>query len=281
MKSISKPALSLLGVGITSALAGTQAAFGSNGISAYLSAPRSQASIYTSTTTETFTGFATGIHTTPLVSAIGTYQLTAASKLAIVADDQYSAGTGNYAALGAESGSAVPVVLQLTASQAYFGISWNAGDANNEITFYQGSKLVGYYSTAKTTGLLSHPTVTTLDGRTYQSSAYNGQPTTLANAGEPYAFINFIDTGGTFDKIVFGNSNNTGTGFESDNHTIRVAAPVPDGSFVYAGIASVPEPGNVGLMIGFGAGSSVLIFKRRKKRAISVPTIGENSPAHR
>ena len=274
MGSISKPALSLFGLGILFAIAGTQPAYAGSGIDVYLSAPRAQGTIYSNTTVETFSGFAVGTYTTPLVSVLGTYQLSATSKLAVQADDQYGTGTGNYVALGAQTGSAVPVTLKLTATQSYFGMSWNAGDRNNELTFYNGSKLVGYYSTAQITNLLSNPTVTTVDGRTYQSSAYNGQPSTLANAGEPYAFINFIFKTGSFDKIVFGNSNTTATGFESDNHTIRVTAPVPDGSFVYAGVASVPEPGSVGLMAGVGLCSSVLVLRRRRKRVRPTPTVG-------
>ena len=265
MKSFSRPTLSLWSVGIAFAISATQPAFGSGNITAYLSAPKSQASLYTSVTVETFTSFAVGTYTSPLVATIGTYQLSATSKLAVRADDQYSAGTGNYVALGAETGTSAPVTLQLAASQSYFGISWNAGDSNNELTFYNGSALVGYYSTAKLTSLLANPTLTTVDGHTYQSSAYKGQPTTGANVAEPYAFINFIYSGGTFNKIVFGNSNSASTGFESDNHTIRTTAPIPDGGFVYAGIATVPEPGSVGLMAGCGVCTTLFLFKRRRR----------------
>lgn len=199
------------------------------------------------------------------MSSIGTYQVNSTAKLAVVANNQYGANTGNYVALGAQSGSSAPVTLQLAGGNSYFGFSWNAGDVNNEISFYNGSQMVGYYSTATVTGLLKQPTVTALDGTTYTSSQYYGQPGTRLNSGEPYAFINFIDTAGTFDKVVFGNSHTTGTGFESDNHTIRLNAPNAANSFVFVGSAT-PEPGSVGLFIGLGISAGIFLKRRRVRR---------------
>jgi hypothetical protein len=263
LKSFLRPALSLLSVGVTFAVAGRQPAFA--GIDVYLSAPKSQATVFTNTLTETFEGFTAGIHTTSMVATIGTYQLSTTTKLAVLADDQYGTGTGQYVSLGAQSGTSAPVTLQLSSAQSYFGFSWNAGDANNEISFYNSGQRVGYYATSQVIGLLSHTTVTTLDGQTYQSSAYYGKPTTGVNSGEPYAFLNFIYTGGAFDKIVFSNSNSIGTGFESDNHTIRTVAPTAPGSFVHAGNASTPEPGTLTLLSGLGLSGGIFLKRRRRK----------------
>jgi hypothetical protein len=264
MRSALRPSLAPLGACLALIAAiSIQSGASASGFDVYLSAPASQTTIFTDTLTETFSGFTTGVYTNNLVANIGTYQLDATSRLAVVANNQYGTGTGNYVALGAQSSSSAPVTLQLSGSHSYFGFSWNAGDANNELFFYDGSELVGYYSTANVTGLLKNATVTALNGATYQSSDYYGQPGTHLNSNEPYAFINFIDQGGKFDKIVFGNSHTTGTGFESDNHTIRIAAPGPDTSFVFVGSA-VPEPGNVALLIGIGLSGTAFV-KRRKK----------------
>jgi len=240
-----------------------------SGFDVFLSAPASQSTIFTNTITETFSGFTPGVYTSNLVASVGTYQLSSSTKLAVVANNQYGANTGNYVALGAQSSSSAPVTLQLATGNSYFGFSWNAGDVNNELSFYNGSQLVGYYSTATVTGLLKNPTVTALDGTTYTSSQYYGQPGTRLNSGEPYAFINFIDNAGTFDKVVFGNSRTSATGFESDNHTIRPTAPSAANSFVFVGSAT-PEPGSVGLMIGLGISAGIFLKGRRVRRTGNV-----------
>jgi len=41
------------------------------------------------------------------------------------------------------------------------------------------------------------------------------------NTGEPYAFVNFLDTNGTFDTVKF--VQGAGGGYESDNHTVGYA----------------------------------------------------------
>ena len=267
MKSVLRRPLVPLGAILAFGVATGMSPARASGFDVYLSAPASTATIYTNTITETFEEFTPGTYTTPLVgpTGFGTYELSSTNKLAIVADNQYGAGTGNYAALGAESGSSAPVTLKLASPQSYFGFSWNAGDANNTLSFYNGSTLVAYYSTATVTSLLKNTTVTALNGQTYQSSSYYGQPVSHQDSNEPFAFINFFDNSGTFDSIVFGNSNSTGTGFESDNHTIRAAAPAPDTSFVYVGSA-VPEPSSVALFCGLGVAGGVAVRRRKRRR---------------
>ncbi len=105
--------------------------------------------------------------------------------------------------------------------------------------------------------------VTAVNGTQYSSATYYGQPITGQDAAEPFSFVNFFDTVGTFDTVVFDNSNTTGTGFESDNHTVFDAS-TPDPSFVYVANTKIslgdpvpsalttPEPGALGLMIAMG-----------------------------
>ncbi len=90
---------------------------------------------------------------------------------------------------------------------------WSAGDAQNVWTFYSNGNQIAQFSVANVTSALPN--------------TYFGNPTPGANSGndssEPFAFINFFGYGGTtFDKIVV--SNNSSSGFEYDNDTIRIGA---------------------------------------------------------
>ena len=101
--------------------------------------------------------------------------------------------------------------LSLTSSSAYFGLWWSAGDGNNVLSFYEGSKLEATITTA---GLLAD-----------LPSSYNGNPNTGFKGldyHEDFAFLNFYGTAGTeWNSIVFSNLGTSG--FESDNWTSRVA----------------------------------------------------------
>ena len=250
-------------------LVGLQSPAKAVSISTYLSAPSSQSTIFAGTTTETFESLSPGIRTTDFVSVIGTYKLNATNRVSIQADNQYGSGTGNYMALGAQSGSSAPITLLLSSPASYFGFSWNAGDPNNGLSFYNGNTLVAKFSSSSVQNILSKPTVTALGGAVYNSSKYRGKPPTGSqNAGENYAFINFIATGGSFDRLVFDNSGSSGTGFESDNHTVLSLGPRAHSTFVLVGDISVaPEPGALPLAVcsfaSFGAFATYR-FKRRR-----------------
>jgi hypothetical protein len=259
---------------VTTAAAGIQTASAGT-FDVFLSAPGTQSTIFTNTMTESFSEFSPGRYTSDLVGTVGTYKLNDSAKMQIVANDQYGSNTGNYAAIGAQSSSSTPVTLQLASGNSYFGFSWNAGDVNNQLSFYNGNQIVGQYSTASVLRILNNATVTALNGQIYQSSAYFGQPTTHQNSSEPYAFINFIYTGGTFDKVVFGNSDTTGTGFESDNHTIRLDAPAPNLTFVSVGSAATPEPGSLALIGSLCVTGGALAKRRRSKLGRQTPLISK------
>lgn len=242
-------------------------------INIYLSAPNSTTSVFTDTTVETFDTLIgsgnqvpTGNYSSDYASVIGTYQLTNTSQFKVLDDDQYGTGTGQYVSFGAQSGTTGPVSLKFNSAQSYFGFSWNAGDTNNGLSFYRGDEFLGYYSTETILAKLSGPTVTAIDGvTTYNSSLYKGKPNTNGgtNGNEPYGFINIIDTNGSFDRVVFDNSGNAGTGYETDNHTIRTIAPTPDGSFVAVGTA-IPEAGTVTLL-SMGLSAIAVVITRRRR----------------
>ena len=227
----------------------------------YLSRPKDGLSPFSSITTETWESPSAGtLLDSAYTSALGVYTFSSASAGRVQGNDIYGAGTGNYLAFGSQSGTSGPIHLLFNAPQAYFGFTWCAGDANNALSFYNGATFIGRFSTATILDALSNSTVTSIDGHTYLSSDYYGQPQTGQNSNEPYAFVNFIDTVGTFTEVVFDNSSSGGTGFESDNHTVRRYAPSPDGSFVsvgqttptgqeFAGGSAAPEPRSVALLL--------------------------------
>ncbi len=279
-------------------------------ISVYINAPGDNTGTYysavthTTLRTETFDtlyhGTSKVIDTKTLYTNVGDFMLNNSSKLAII-NNQYSAdkayaasqALGNYAAIGAESSSSVPVILNLPAGQKYFGLSWNAGDANNQLWFLdQNGNVVGYYNTATVKTLLTGAgNVAAIDGTLYNKASYFGQPGTSPklDPSEPFTFLNFVAPAGvTFSQVIFGNSGSTGSGFEFDNATIVAEQLAPDTHFVGAGttttggstpappsspwfapvlVPDAPEPGSVAL---FAAGASVFAgmkLRRRQKKA--------------
>jgi hypothetical protein len=245
------------------------------GMSVYLSAPKTESAptSFGSTTVETFSELNTGTYRNGFQSNLGTVTPATGTSYAILPDSggnqQYSAGTGNYLSVGAQSSSPGPLTLKLNAATNYFGMSWNAGDANNGITFYDGTQAIGRYSTATAYQDLQNSTVKAINGNTYQSSSYYGQPTnTNLDSGEPFGFLNFFAPAGTqITSIVFDNSGTTGSGFEMDNWTVAQNASGPDGTFVPVGNSTtVPEPGTLAMLAGMSASGIGLLTRRRTKR---------------
>ncbi len=221
-------------------------------IAVYLSAPSSESSTVTfsggvTSTTETFNS-GSGRYSS-YTSAIGTYT----GPILIQAADQYGGANGsNYMVFGAQNSSSAPVTLTLNAPADYFGFWWSAGDANNGITLYSSGTKLAHLSTADISNLLSGQKVTALNGQQYNSSQYYCNPNnTSQDCSEPFAYVNLVATGLTFDTIVFDNSNTTGTGFESDNHTVaNGTAIVPTTSVTVENLVlATPEPGTTVLLL--------------------------------
>lgn len=168
-------------------------------------------------------------------------------------------GTGKYLTvqpgqLGSPS-TYTQSTLTLKNPERYFGFEWSAGDANNELDFYSGNKLLEAFTTSDVISFINkQPNAKSYYGN--PNSQFKGQ-----DAGEPFAFINFFansnDPTVTFDKIVFVNKTGS-TGFESDNHTIASSYNTISGT----NIRDVPEP-SVLLGLGLVAGIGVLSQKRR------------------
>lgn len=146
----------------------------------------------------------------PLVwSGVGSYD-----SASVIAANKYggAGGTGYYLVQSQSVGAqVVTTTLSLNTPSSYFGLWWSAGDTKNQLSFYNGDSLVASFTTQTLINVLP--------------SSYSGNPNAAflgQNSGEKYAFINiYSDNGTVFDKVVF---SNVGTsGFESDNHTVRIA----------------------------------------------------------
>jgi len=234
-----------------------------------LSAPKqvvAPASLLSETVENFNSPIALGAYNNPFPSVLGAYQLSNTSKFQVIADNQYGSGDGQYMSFGAQSGTSGDIRLDFTAPQAFFGFSWQAGDNLNGVTFYNNSTVIGRFSTAVVNSLLSGTTVTSIDGTPYTTAQYKGHPVNGQNNGQNYGFLNFIATDTMITSVIFDNSNSSGSGFETDNHTIQTAAPTPDPKAVFvSSVVAVPEPAPVTLVLGALPLFAAAIASRRRR----------------
>lgn len=241
----------------------------------YLSAPGEQSSYVAGANTETFNTLPAGIQTTPYVSAIGTYEFSPVARFASLNADQYGGADGSrYVSLGAQSASSNAVTLQLGGPNNYFGFWWSAGDSSNGVSFYYNSIFLARLSTADIVGLLggSGGSVTAVNGTTYSSSLYYGNPNNRSQDGsEPFSYVNVFAENTRFNRIVFDNSGQSGSGFESDNHSVHNGAAAPNGPSVFVeSVPTVPvetpEPAALSLSAAGLFGLSLVLRRRREAR---------------
>ena len=261
-------------------------------VSAYLSAPYTQTATdsgatsgagYSNAVVETFdeTGMMTGSVTTLTTASPtatppgigGTFTSNSGTNNSIKKNDLYGGGgQGQYLGVGGT------VTLTFSSPVMYLGLFWCAVDNGNSATFYdQNGGLLGTYNAATFANLLPNSqtaTVTAINGSTYNTINYFGQPTGVAstdptignrlNPGQQYAYLNFIPGGTTaggapteIGKVVL---NETSAIFESDNYAVLASSTTPLGSFVPAGV--VPEPSTFATMF---VGTALLgtVLRRR------------------
>lgn len=192
-------------------------------------------------------------------SAASPYQMSGTySGVQVNAADQYggAGGTGNYATTFSSTGYSLNVSATNSATGAsapinYFGFWLSALDSGNQVTFYNGATQVYSFSPAQVQALLVN------------QSGYLGNPNANFkgnNAGQPYVFLNFYDTLGSFNRIVFSESPANG-GYESDNQTV--------GYFTsQSGTNVVPEPASFGL-VGLGAVGLLALRRHRRSSGVS------------
>lgn len=121
------------------------------------------------------------------------------------------------------------MTVDLGSNLNYLGFWWASGDAGSTIEMYDGSTMVGTFSTSNITSIIpkgTGKTVTAYGGAVYTNNEYYGArgqaaptPTQLNSYIEPFAFVHAVaPTGLTFNKIKF--IQGPSGGFELDNLTV-------------------------------------------------------------
>lgn len=155
-------------------------------------------------------------------------------------------GSGYYPTV---SNASYTLILTTTGSIPgvnYFGLWFSALDNGNQLQFYEDNTLLYTFTPATFRSLVG----------ACPGSAFCGNPNNGDDSNEQFAFLNFFDVDGYFNKIVF--TQTTSAGFESDNHTVAYLNPaIPSGTV----IAAVPEPDSIDLLV---VGVPVMIFLKRQ-----------------
>ena len=258
---------------------------GATTFAAYISPPGAVATNISGATTETFNGVSLTNNTNgsgPFVSPIGTYTGNNA-RVPVIAADQYGGAFGSqYMYVGSRTGGdSTSVTINLNSPANYFGFWWSAGDPLNQVTVYQGSVEIAQFTTADLTTFLANNPVYALNGTSYNTADYYGNPTPAFSGqdrGEPFAYVNLVATGFQFDTIVM--DNNGTSGFENDNNSIFAGGLniprdysqllfVEDVPYVNPPTPSpIPEP-NYGILMGLMLAGG-LIWKLRPARQTAV-----------
>lgn len=146
--------------------------------------------------------------------------------------------------------------LTLSSSVNYFGLWFSALDLGNQLSFYNGNTLLYTFTPA---------TYQSLVGACTGSNAFCGNPTTAfkgQDSGEQFAFLNFYDSNGSFNKVTFTETPSVG-GFESDNHTVANLSSAPLGTAIVT-----PEPSTwVLAMTGIFCIGGVVMTRRMQSAA--------------
>jgi hypothetical protein len=205
--------------------------------------PGVEASTVPGVTTETFNSQPIGPFSGSVMGGLGS--LSTGGN--IVAPDAFGGaspppGGSDYYAVGVQSGQ-LQSTLTLATPQHYFGMYWSAGDAGNQLEFFDHGTLLASYVVASIT-----PSLT---------PAYYGNPNNGLDSSEPFVYLDFTTTGASaITSVVFLNAS-TGSGFEMDNFSVTSQQITPPGN-------PVPEGGVTAGMLG-GAIALMGVFRRRSR----------------
>jgi hypothetical protein len=177
---------------------------------------------------------------------IGSY-----SGVEVVPADAYggAGGAGSYAVTPIATVVATSYTLSLSGTQPvnYFGFWLSALDIGNTVTFSKGGVTVFTFDPQDVLDAISGPS----------SAAYFGNPNGGPDTYEPFVFINFYDTVGSFDQVTF-TQDGEGAGYESDNHTVGFYTQESG-----TPVGAVPEPSTYAMLLAGLAG--VGLGARRRK----------------
>jgi hypothetical protein len=159
-------------------------------------------------------------------------------------------GTGYYPTVTDSSYTLTLTVSGDIPGVNYFGLWFSALDNGNQLQFYENTTLLYTFTPADFAALVG----------ACPGSAFCGNPNNGDDANEQFAFLNFFDEDGYFNKIVF--TETTSAGFESDNHTVAYMNPVvPSGTLIDG-----PEPNSMALL---AAGAAILMGLKWRSRMTS------------
>ena len=122
-------------------------------------------------------------------------------------------GTGNFV-----KGQYGPMTINLSDPVSYFGLWISALDGANVVKLYRDATLVYTFTAADMLAATGACPSTVL-----APNSYCGNPTTNyfgKDPNEPFAFINFYNKNGTFNKIVLDGTGGRYSTFEADNFTV-------------------------------------------------------------
>ncbi len=228
------------------ALIGAGSAFGDSFLASYL-APGVQTPAGITTQYATFSSASSS----PLVTHYNGSAYTGTYTGPVwLAADQYggAGGTGKYA----ETYTSYTVTINPSIN--YFGLWFSALDDHNELEFYRGSTLLYSFTPTDFIRLVG----------SCPASPFCGNPNTQflgQNRSQQYAYLNFYDPDGLFNKIVFSEPGGGG-GFESDNHAVAVLTSAPGGKL----ISAIPEPGTLGALL---IGCTLILAGRYRRTSLS------------
>ncbi|HEX7158770.1 MAG TPA: hypothetical protein VF214_07135 [Edaphobacter sp.] len=148
------------------------------------------------------------------------------------------------------TGHASFYTLSLSQPVNYFGLWFSALDGGNYLNFYNGNSLVESFTPKDFINLV---------GPCPGANPFCGNPNNGLDPEEQFAYLNFYDTNGTFNTIVFGETLAPTAELESDNHAVANLASSPGGTIIPA--SEAPEPASL-FMVATGIFGLTLAIRR-------------------
>jgi hypothetical protein len=191
----------------------------------------------------------------------GTYTAGSAAGIQINQADQYggAGGTGNYIVAFPNTPYTLSLTSDVQGGVNYFGYWLSALDPGNFVSFYgQNGQLLFTFNPQDAINAIN---------QSADPSVYYGNPNPNfigEDSREPFVFLNFFDTTGTFSKINF-NEVGYGGGYESDNQTVGHYLTMGQGTDIplINSVTPVPETSTWAmLLLGFAG----LVYAARSRK---------------